>query len=80
MLTVFDTLKYNKENMINFVVAAQISFGQLMLKELFKDSKEFQNQLLEGYKKVTSSDIFKHKIKKQIKSMLDDKIEVDKWK
>lgn len=77
MLTVFDKIKNNMEEIIDFALACSVSFGREVLEGTFKEinDEDFKRVLMDTYDKTMHSDLSKYKIRKHIRKALLQEIE-----
>lgn len=72
MTTVYDKIKNNMEEIIDFVLACSVSFGREVLEGTFKEinDEDFKRVLMDTYDKTMHSDLSKYKIRKHIRKAL----------
>ena len=72
MLTVFDKIKGDIEEIISFTLACSIAFGREVLESTFKgiEDEDFKKVIMDTYDKSMHSDLSKYKIRKQIRKAL----------
>ena len=76
MLTVFDKIKDDINGIVAFSAKVAISFGREVLADVFDNclDEDFKEIIMEAYNNEAKSDLFKYKLRKQIREALLNEI------